>query len=63
MPCRVKTPVCCATSCGVPRVDAAADAGVLALGVLADADHVDVGRRRGWPAASSARRAAASAAG
>ena len=44
MPCRVKTPVCSATSCGVPTCSAAADAGVLALGVLAHADHVDVGR-------------------
>ena len=48
MPCRVKTPVCSATSCGVPDVQPAADAGVLALGVLAHADHVDVGAARGW---------------
>ena len=34
-------------------VDAAADAGVLAFGVLAHADHVDVRRRRGWRAARS----------
>ena len=44
-------------------MNAAADAGVLALRVLAHADHVDVRRRRDWPAASSAPPAAASAAG
>ena len=42
MPWRVKMPVCSASSCGVPRVQAPADAAVLALGVLPHADHVDV---------------------
>ena len=45
MPARVNTAVSMPTSLGVALVHAAADAGVLALGVLAHEDHVDVARR------------------
>ena len=45
MPVRVKRPVCFRHFVRRADVHAAADARVLALGVLAHADHVDVGRR------------------
>ena len=43
MPCRVKTPVCSASSSGVPACSRPPMPAVLAFGVLAHADHVDVG--------------------
>ena len=63
MPCLVKSAGLLGDLVRRADVNAAAEPGVLALGVLAHAHHVDVGRRRGSRAARRGPAAAASAAG